>query len=215
MGIPFLDDSLWFPNPRNADSNGIVAMGGDLNPKRLLLAYQMGIFPWPHDDLLLWFSPDPRFVLKPSQIRINRSLQKWLRQNPYTVQMNTQFHSVIQNCAKVQRTGQDGTWINNEMAKAYCTLHDMGYAHSVEVYLETELVGGLYGIALKNMFFGESMFSKASNASKVGFVSLALCLNHLGFDWIDCQVFTPYLQSFGAIPMPRNQFLQEVKTHFC
>ena len=201
-----------FPDPRRADADGLLALGGDLRPERLLSAYARGIFPWYESDPILWFSPDPRMVLVPGDPCVSRSLQKTLRQERYSVRMDTAFERVIRACAEIPRPGQDGTWITPEMIEAYVELHRLGYAHSTEAWLQGELVGGAYGICLGSAFFGESMFAAESDASKVAFVSLVEQLDAWGMSIIDCQVSTDFLASFGALEWPRDRFLDELDT---
>ncbi len=211
MPVFWLDERLMFPPPERADQSGILAVGGDLSPARVLLAYRQGIFPWfGPDDPILWWSPDPRFVLFPEELRIARSMRPYFNSPRFSLSVDTDFEKVIRACAAQYRPGQGGTWITEEMIEAYCTLHRMGYAHSVEVWRESELVGGLYGIALGTVFFGESMFATASNASKFGFIALVRRLDQLGFRLIDCQQETYHLSSFGARSIPRRDFLDSL-----
>ncbi|MGO1729214.1 MAG: leucyl/phenylalanyl-tRNA--protein transferase [Flavobacteriaceae bacterium] len=205
-----LDDSLTFPQPHLADANGILAIGGDLSIERLLLAYQHGIFPWySEDEPLLWWSPDPRMVLFPDDLRVSKSMRKLFRDQEFEVRFNQDFENVIRECAEIPRHDQDGTWITEEMIQAYLKLHQLGYAQSVEVYENGNLVGGLYGIYLKEkaVFCGESMFTKVSNASKYGFISLVQKLKGEDVRVIDCQVYTPHLASLGAQEISREAFL--------
>jgi leucyl/phenylalanyl-tRNA--protein transferase len=205
----FHTDRYPFPDPRTAGPEGLVAYGGDLNPERLLAAYAQGIFPWPFDARtpLLWFSPDPRMVLRPSELHVSRSLKRILNKGRFTVTFDTAFSEVIQACAATRRRNQRGTWITPDLIQAYVTLHEMGYAHSVEAWHAGQLVGGLYGVSLGAAFFGESMFTRQSNASKVAFVHLVRQLELWHFHFVDCQIYTPHLASFGATPWPRTQFL--------
>ena len=196
-----------FPDPREAEEEGLLAFGGDLRPERLLSAYAQGVFPWYESNPILWFSPDPRMVLVPRELRISRSLKKTLRQNLYTVSLDTAFERVIRACAEIPRSGQDGTWITPEMIDAYVGLHHMGYAHSTEAWRDGELVGGAYGISLGAVFFGESMFATESDASKVAFVSLVQQLEAWEVGLVDCQMSTPHLASFGATEWTRDMFL--------
>jgi leucyl/phenylalanyl-tRNA--protein transferase len=190
--------------------NGLLAAGGDLSPQRLIAAYRRGIFPWySPGEPILWWSPDPRTVLLPGELRISRSLRKTLRKQAFQVTADTAFALVIERCSE-PRVGQAGTWITDEMKQAYLALHAMGLAHSVESWREGELVGGLYGVALGRMFYGESMFSRASDASKVAFVHLVRQLLAWEFPLIDCQMRTDLLASFGAREMPRAQFTRRV-----
>jgi leucyl/phenylalanyl-tRNA--protein transferase len=197
------------PDPEQSDARGLLAIGGDLRTERLLDAYRRGIFPWYGEGLpILWHSPDPRFVLIPSRLRVNRSLAKSLRRQRYEITLDTAFGEVVRNCAAVPRLGQDGTWITREMIHAYDRLHALGHAHSVEAWLADELVGGLYGVTVGGMFCGESMFSLEPDASKVAFVRLVEQLQRWGFEAIDCQVHTEHLERFGAEEWPRREFLR-------
>ena len=203
-----LTDALLFPSPEQASDEGIVAVGGDLKPERVMLAYRKGIFPWfESDDFLLWWSPDPRMVLFPEQVKISKSMRAVLRKKQFEVTFNKAFDSVVEACAKVKRFGQNGTWITPGLMEVYSTLHTQGHAHSVEVWEEGVLVGGLYGIDLGTVFCGESMFSKANNASKVALISLAKELKKNKYKLIDCQVPTQHLVSMGAESIPRAEFL--------
>ena len=203
-----LTDALLFPSPEQASDEGIVAVGGDLKPERVMLAYRKGIFPWfESDDFLLWWSPDPRMVLFPDQVKISKSMRAVLRKKQFEVTFNKAFDDVVEACAKVKRFGQNGTWITPGLMEAYSTLHTQGHAHSVEVWEEGVLVGGLYGIDLGTVFCGESMFSKANNASKVALISLAKELKKNKYKLIDCQVPTQHLVSMGAESIPRAEFL--------
>jgi leucyl/phenylalanyl-tRNA--protein transferase len=206
-----LSDTIDFPPPHLASKDGLLAVGGDLNPKRLILAYQMGIFPWFSDgDPILWWSPDPRLVLYPHEIKISRTLKKILKKNAFSVTMDLAFDEVISQCAQVRLQNKQGTWIVEDMIDAYCKLHRSGFAHSVEVWQQGELAGGLYGVSLGKCFFGESMFTRISNASNVALVKLAKYLNKLSFDLIDCQVPTEHLIRFGAKEIPRTLFIKQL-----
>lgn len=208
MPVFSLSDQLIFPPPAYAEPDGLVAVGGDLQPDRLLLAYRTGIFPWfSPGDPILWWSPDPRFVMKPEEIKISKSMKQVLNRGIFRITYNQAFEQVISNCKSIPRDGQPGTWITNEMKRAYCHLHDLGYAHSVEAWQDDKLVGGLYGVSLGGAFFGESMFSQVSNASKAAFIHLAKHLQTLTFSLIDCQMHTAHLESLGASNMDRDQFL--------
>ena len=203
-----LTDALLFPSPEQASAEGIVAVGGDLQPERVMLAYRKGIFPWfESDDFLLWWSPDPRMVLFPNQLKISKSMRTVLRKKRFEVTFNKAFDQVVEACAKVKRFGQNGTWITPGLMEVYSTLHIQGYAHSVEVWEEGSLVGGLYGIDLGTIFCGESMFSKSSNASKVALIFLVKELKKNKYELIDCQVPTQHLASMGAEPISRTKFL--------
>ena len=196
------------PSALAAGRRGLVAVGGTLTAARLLEAYQGGIFPWYEEGQpVLWHSPDPRMVLRPRALCVNRSLRKVLRRGRFTVRMDTAFDAVIRACARVPREGQDGTWITAEMIDAYCELHTMGHAHSVEAWEGEDLVGGLYGVSVGAIFCGESMFARESDASKVAFVYLVRQLEDWGFQLIDCQVYTEHLERFGAEEVRRTSFL--------
>jgi leucyl/phenylalanyl-tRNA--protein transferase len=198
---------IYFPKPESADSEGIVAYGGDLSPRRLLIAYSKGIFPWYNEgEPILWWSPDPRMVLFPDEIKIAKSMRSFFNQGKFKVTYDIDFQGVMTQCMQANREGQYGTWINPDMIAAYTALHKMGFAHSVEVWHEGEIVGGLYGIAIGRVFFGESMFTKVSNASKFGFITFVKKLKELGFWLIDCQQETRHLASLGARPIPRAAF---------
>ena len=203
-----LTDALLFPSPEQASAEGIVAVGGDLQPERVMLAYRKGIFPWfESDDFLLWWSPDPRMVLFPDQLKISKSMRSLIRKKQFDVTFNKAFDQVVEACAKVKRFGQNGTWITPGLMEVYSTLHTQGHAHSVEVWQEGSLVGGLYGIDLGTVFCGESMFSKSSNASKIALISLVKELKKNKYELIDCQVPTQHLASMGAEPISRTKFL--------
>ncbi|MEM7374186.1 MAG: leucyl/phenylalanyl-tRNA--protein transferase [Bacteroidota bacterium] len=212
MPIFALNESLLFPPPHLAEPDGILAIGGDLTPQRLLLAYEKGIFPWYSEtEPILWWSPDPRFVLYPDALKIAKSMRPILRKGIFQVSYDQEFKQVVGRCKQIARPGQEGTWITGDMMNAYCTLHDMGFAHSVEVWKDDQLVGGLYGVSLGRCFFGESMFAEVSNASKVGFITMVQDLRERQFQLIDCQVPTQHLASFGAIEIARQQFLTELE----
>jgi len=203
-----LTGELKFPSPEYAEPNGLLAVGGDLGLERLLLAYSMGIFPWYEDGLpILWHSPDPRMILLPDGLRVSRSLRRTMRDRTFEIRLDSDFEAVIRACARAPREGQDGTWITAEMIDGYQCLHELGYAHSAEAWLDGELVGGLYGVSLGGCFFGESMFAVRANASKVAFVTLVEQLARWEFDLIDCQVHTSHLARFGATEWPRSRFL--------
>jgi leucyl/phenylalanyl-tRNA---protein transferase len=211
MAIFRLTKNLRFPPPEYADPDGLLAIGGDLAPERLLLAYRMGIFPWYADDTpILWWSPDPRLVLFPAELRVSRSLRRVIAKGAYTVTIDRAFRAVIEQCAALRRENQEGTWIVPEMEQAYCRLHTLGYAHSVECWNDGNLAGGLYGVALGRVFFGESMFSRQTDASKVALVHLVNTLRSKGYEMIDCQVTTRHLQSLGAREIPRREFLKRL-----
>jgi leucyl/phenylalanyl-tRNA--protein transferase len=202
-----LDEELWLPRPELADPSGILAVGGDLRPDRLLLAYTNGIFPWYEDGLpIVWHSPDPRWVIPLERLHIPRSVKKAMRR--FEVRFDTAFRAVIEGCAHAPRRDQPTTWITADVVAAYCEIHRLGLAHSVESWREGELLGGLYGVALGGVFFGESMFARAADASKVAFATLCARLPALGIDLIDCQVHTSHMARFGAEGWPRARFLE-------
>ena len=213
MPIFWLDEhSLQFPPVHLASEDGILAIGGDLSVGRLVEAYANGIFPWfNEEDPILWWSPDPRFVLFPDELKVSKSMRPYFNQEKYKVSFDQDFREVILNCQQLYRPGQGGTWITEEMLEAYVRLHQKGFAHSVEVWEGDELVGGLYGIALGRIFFGESMFAKKSNASKFGFISLVRRLQEWGYQLIDCQQETRHLASLGAKAIPRNEFMNYIE----
>ncbi|MEO8774630.1 MAG: leucyl/phenylalanyl-tRNA--protein transferase [Gelidibacter sp.] len=206
-----LTNKLEFPNISYASKEGLLAVGGDLSVDRLLLAYRSGIFPWfnSDEDLILWWSPDPRFILFPDQLKVSKSMAQVLRNKSFTVTVNKDFKAVIRECSKTKRWGQAGTWITEEMINAYTKLHQLGYAKSVEVWQNEQLVGGLYGVDLGNgVFCGESMFTKVSNASKVAFISF---IQNTNYRIIDCQVHTQHLKSLGAEEIRRKDFLEYLR----
>ena len=207
-----LSGRLEFPSVENANAEGLLAIGGDLSPERLLLAYKSGIFPWFNEDApILWWSPNPRMVLYPKKINISKSMRKVMKSNQFSLTKNTCFERVIDNCARVKRIDQEGTWITAAMKQAYIELHKKGFAKSYEVWEKGELVGGLYGIDLGRVFCGESMFGTVSNASKFAFIKLAQELNKKNYTLIDCQIYTKHLESLGAEEVPRNQFVSILK----
>ena len=211
MPVYQLSEDLVFPSPHLASKEGLLAVGGDLTRSRLLLAYSLGIFPWySENEPILWWSPDPRFVLYPDELKISRSLSKVIKKGAYTVTIDHAFKQVISECARVRLENQEGTWIADEMVEAYCDLHESGFAHSVEAWEGDHLAGGLYGVSLGLCFFGESMFTRVSNASKVALVSLVRHLRSLDFALIDCQVTTGHLTRFGAREISRARYLEEL-----
>jgi leucyl/phenylalanyl-tRNA--protein transferase len=211
MPVYRIPDELVFPHPSLAEPGGLLGVGGDLSPERLLLAYQNGIFPWySQGQPILWFSPDPRFVLYPEDLHIGRTLGRLLKRHRFTLTMDTDFAAVIARCQKTPRPGQDGTWITEEMRQAYQVLHQMGHAHSIEVRQEGELVGGLYGVAVGELFAGESMFSVVDGASKVALVTLVQQLRAWGYKLIDSQVHTDTLASMGATEVSREVYLEKL-----
>ncbi|MGS2762388.1 leucyl/phenylalanyl-tRNA--protein transferase [Sinomicrobium sp. M5D2P9] len=205
----FLDKKIVFPPVSLASEDGFIAIGGDLSAERLMLAYRSGIFPWfDKDGPILWWSPDPRMVLFPEELKVSKSMRKILDREVFTVTFNQDFRSVIRACAEIKRTGQDDTWITDDMIEAYCHLHTLGHAKSVEVWQGKTLAGGLYGIDLGNVFCGESMFSRKSNASKAGFITLVEKLKKEKYKLLDCQVYTSHLASLGAREITRGAFMQ-------
>jgi leucyl/phenylalanyl-tRNA--protein transferase len=209
--VYLLTDELLFPPPEGASPEGVVAIGGDFRPERLLLGYSQGIFPWPTEGFpLLWFSPDPRFVLVPGETHVPRSLAKRIARGTYRITADTAFVGVIDACAEMPRPNQSGTWITEDLVDGYADLHRRGFAHSIEAWEDDELVGGLYGVSLGGVFFGESMFAHADDASKVAFVTLLGQLASWGFTLVDCQVYTDHLARFGAVRWPRSRFLAEL-----
>jgi leucyl/phenylalanyl-tRNA--protein transferase len=206
----WLNKDIKFPDVSTANPDGLLAVGGDLSCNRLIEAYSNGIFPWfEMDEPILWWSPDPRFVLFPSKLKVSKSMKQVLRNSSFVVTVNRDFKTVINHCSKIKRNGQEGTWITKNMIEAYCKLHKLGYAKSVEVWQNNELVGGLYGVDLGNQIFcGESMFSKVSNASKVAFISF---IQNTNYRLIDCQVHTSHLESLGAEHISRKEFIKLLK----
>ena len=209
--IPQIDPyQLIFPHPNEADENGIVAWGGDLNPARIIRAYQSGIFPWyAKDEPILWWSPNPRLIMELDDFKISKSLKKSLKKFSY--KFNANFSLVMQNCASKRRKGQNGTWIQKDVVQAYEALHSMGVAHSIESYLDGKLVGGLYGLSIGKVFCGESMFANESDASKSAYAVLIKHLKKWGYDFIDCQVPTNHLKSLGAKEVSREYFLNRLE----
>lgn len=212
MPVFQLSDEIVFPPPELAEEDGLLAVGGDLSPGRLLLAYSMGIFPWYSEGSpILWWSPDPRLVLMPEDLRVSRSLRQTIKKEIYRTTFDNVFERVIRSCAESRRKDEDGTWITEDMVRAYCRLHEEGFAHSVESWDGDELAGGLYGVALGKVFYGESMFARRSDASKVAFVKLVQKLAQWKFRVIDCQVTTRHLISLGAKEVPRSEFLKTMR----
>lgn len=209
MPVFRLGKDLVFPPAELAAPSGLLAVGGDLRPERVLLAYRCGVFPWYEEGLpILWHSPDPRMILDPREIHVPRSLEKRLRQRPYEIRFDTAFRRVMEQCAATARPGQDGTWITRDMLAAYTRLHEDGLAHSIEAWSEGQLSGGLYGVSLGRVFFGESMFAHRPDASKIAFVSLCRQLVRWDFTLVDCQVHTDHLARFGAHLVPRSRYLE-------
>jgi leucyl/phenylalanyl-tRNA--protein transferase len=211
MPLFALDQELIFPPVQLAEPDGLLAIGGDLSTQRLLLAYHNGIFPWYEGKHILWWCPDPRFVLFPEELKVSKSMRQLIRRESFVFTINKAFDEVIANCKTITRRGQDGTWITDEVKAAYGRLHRDGYAHSAEAWLNGELVGGLYGVRLGRVFFGESMFSKASNASKYAFICYVEQLRKEGVELIDCQVYTEHLESMGARMIPRTEFIERIQ----
>ena len=209
--VHYLDsESLAFPPTQQAltDPNGLIAIGGDLSPQRLVSAYEQAIFPWFNaGEPIMWWSPSPRAIIPVNQIKINRTLTKFIKKNPYQMTLNKDFDQVISNCAHAPFR-KEGTWIVDDMKLAYMRLHELGYAHSIEVWQHNELVGGLYGVAINGFFSGESMFYKKNNASKVALISLAELLKTIGVSFIDCQILNPFLDDMGCIEIDRDSFTQ-------
>ena len=207
-----LGKDLVFPDVETASPEGILAFGGDLLPERLILAYKSGIFPWYNEgEPIIWYSPDPRMVLFPKELKISKSMRQLIRRKEFNITWNTAFEQVIEYCQKSPRKDQFGTWITDDMMKAYIKLHELGLAKSVEVWKDKELVGGLYGIDLGHIFCGESMFSKTSNTSKLAFIRLVQKLEKKGYKLIDCQVYNEHLDSLGAREIPRKEFMRYLK----
>jgi len=210
--FPLSRYELRFPDPRFASDEGIVAYGGDLSPNRIMYGYSQGIFPWFNEnDPILWWSPNPRFILELDEFKISKSLAKTLKKDIYEVKFNTNFKEVISHCAKIKREDQNGTWITNDMIEAYCELHALGHAHSFESYYQGKLVGGGYGIGIGDIFCGESMFTLKNNASKVALVKLVEHLKKQGFWLLDSQIYTEHLKRFGAKEISRDRYLEYVK----
>lgn len=209
----YVTTDLYFPPVSHANGDGIVAVGGDLSPERLMLAYNSGIFPWFNEgEPILWWSPNPRMVLFLDELIISKSMRNVLNRNVFTVTFNQNFRDVISNCQKIERDGQTGTWISNDMIEAYCKLHELKIAKSVEVWQNDELVGGLYGVDLGHVFCGESMFSTVSNASKVAFIALVNYLKAENYKLLDCQVYNPHLESLGCREVSREVFIAVLKS---
>ena len=209
-----LSNELYFPPVTEADEEGILAIGGDLSTQRLLLAYRKGIFPWYSDDEpIIWWCPNPRFVLFSDEIKISKSMRAVIKKQTYSFTINNCFNNVIKNCKTINREGQSGTWISEEVIDAYTNLHNLGYALSAETWKNNKLVGGLYGVKMGNIFFGESMFSLSPNASKFAFIQLVQHLKNEGVKLIDCQVYTTHLESLGAKMIDRNDFMRLLEQH--
>ena len=209
----YLTKDLVFPSVSKASEDGFLAIGGDLSPERLVLAYKSGIFPWFEEgDPILWWSPNPRMVLFFEDLIVSKSMRNILNRDTFKVTFNQDFRGVISNCQKIKRDGQHGTWITNEMIEAYCKLNELGIAKSVEVWQDDELVGGLYGVDLGNIFCGESMFSKVTNASKVAFIHWSRHLEANNYKLLDCQIYNPHLESLGCREISRDEFIEILKS---
>ena len=212
MPIYWLTEELIFPPVEGADEDGVLALGGDLSSERLLLAYKTGVFPWYNEDEpIVWWAPNPRFVLYPNKLKVSKSMRSLLNKKAFRVSMNSAFDEVISNCKTISRNDQNGTWIDQEMKNAYTKLHKEGWVHSVETWQNDVLVGGLYGVCIGKCFFGESMFTKVSNASKYAFITLVNFLKNKGFELIDCQVHSPHLESLGAELITMERFQNYLK----
>lgn len=210
----YLSPDLFFPSVSHANHDGILAIGGDLSPDRLQLAYRSGIFPWFNEgEPIIWWSPNPRMVLFLDDLVVSKSMRNILNRNIFKVTFNQNFRDVISNCQQVKRDGQSGTWITNDMIEAYCKLHELGIAKSVEVWQNDQLVGGLYGVDLGHIFCGESMFSLVSNASKVAFISLVNQLKEKNYQLLDCQVYNEHLESLGCVEIERDEFMAILKNN--
>ena len=208
MAIYWLDNDIWFPLVEEAVHDGLLAVGGDLRMERLIFAYENGIFPWYNEgEEPMWFAPDPRFVLFPDELKISKSMKQVINKGHFEFRVNTAFEQVIDNCATVPRKDQPGTWISPDIKKAYTSLHNLGLAHCAETWYGGQLVGGLYGVLLGHVFYGESMFSHQSNASKFAFIAWVSLLKNKGIKLIDCQVHTHHLESLGARMIPRTEFM--------
>lgn len=212
MALFALQQELIFPAVNLAEPDGLLAMGGDLSTERLLLAYKSGIFPWYEGDVPLWWCPDPRFVLFPEKLKVSKTMRQLIKKETFRFSVNTNFRSVIRECKTSSRKNQQGTWITNEVEEAYCLLHEKGYAHSAETWIGNELAGGLYGIRMGKVFFGESMFSRQSNASKFAFIRYVQLLQQEGIELVDCQVYTAHLESLGAEMIPREIFIKKLES---
>jgi len=205
-----LEKELYFPPVNLAGHDGLLAIGGDLSPERLLLAYKQGIFPWYEGEYILWWSPDPRFVLFPDELKISKSMKALLKKDAFGFTINKAFNKVIHQCKNIKRPGQRGTWITDEVEAAYIRMHELGYAVSAETWKDETLVGGAYGLKIGKIFFGESMFSKINNASKYAFIQLVQDLKEGGVELIDCQVYTEHLESLGAKMISRKEFINTI-----
>ncbi|MBS1575919.1 MAG: leucyl/phenylalanyl-tRNA--protein transferase [Bacteroidetes bacterium] len=211
MSVYVLNNEIIFPPVSHADPDGLLAIGGDLSTERLLAAYKKGIFPWYEGEYILWWCPDPRFILYPEELKVSKSMQALLKKEKFEFTINKTFSEVIGNCKTVKRHDQGGTWITDEVEKAYIHLHKLGYAHSAEVWHNDKLVGGLYGIRLGKVFFGESMFSYEDNASKYAFIKYIGQLKKEDIQLVDCQVYTSHLETLGAKMISRSEFILKLK----
>ncbi len=206
--MKFLTKELIFPDVKKTDKSGVLAFGGDLSPERLILAYKSGIFPWFNiDEPVIWWAPNPRMVLFPNEFMVSKSMKKIIDKNIFQITYNQNFREVITNCQQINRNDQNGTWITNDLIEAYCKLHELGFAKSIEVWQKNELVGGLYGIDLGHVFCGESMFSKVSNASKFAFINLVNDLRSKNYQLLDCQIHNNHLESLGCREISRDDFM--------
>jgi leucyl/phenylalanyl-tRNA--protein transferase len=208
-----LDDKIWFPKPNEAMEDGLIAIGGDISVARILLAYRSGIFPWYNDDIPLWWHPNPRFVLFPNELKVSKTMKQILARNAFDFKINSSFKEVVSNCKNIFRKDQDGTWINDNIIETYTQLNLQGFAHCAEAWQNGNLVGGLYGIKMGKIFFGESMFSHQNNASKYAFLKYVEQLKQEGIVLIDCQVYTEHLESLGAKMILRDEFMKILKEH--
>ena len=208
MYLPILTDKLWFPPVKGALTDGLLALGGDLSAERLLFAYRRGIFPWYEGELPMWWAPDPRFVIYPNEVKVSKSMKSVIRNGAFSFSVNRDFEAVIRGCQQAYRPGQASTWITESVVRGYTELHELGYALSFETLEDGKLVGGLYGVLLGNIFFGESMFSRKSNASKFAFIKMTELLQNNGVKLIDCQAHTSHLESLGAKMIARKKFME-------
>jgi len=211
MSFYVLNKEISFPPVNHSEPDGLLAIGGDLSTERLLYAYHKGIFPWYEGDYILWWCPDPRFILLPDEMKVSKSMRAVMNKRKFEFTINTAFAEVIRNCKNIERHDQDGTWITDEIERAYIELHRLGHAHSAEAWLEGKLVGGLYGVRLGKVFFGESMFSFEDNASKFAFINYVHQLKQEGVALIDCQVYTSHLESLGAKMISRSEFTKKLQ----
>ncbi len=215
MSVYQLDNDLWFPPPHEYEDHGIVAVGGDLSVERLLLAYRQGLFPWYNEnEPITWYCPATRMVLKPGEVKISKSSRNLLNRDKFEIRIDSCFEEVIDRCQQIRRPGQDGTWLNDALKNSIIELHRLGFAHSFETFEKGKLVGGLYGLSIGRVFFGDSMFSEVSNASKIAFIKMCQRLAQNNFQLIDCQVYNPHLESLGAEEISRDDFLQLIKSNY-